>query len=800
MLGETTSGDDVLIGRDAEVSKLMSYVCSEENRVLLVTCGRGNTLANYVFGMPRIQRKFIQFLATRNHPMIILEGELGIGKSALLRRVRALTETLFPTLKMYHHRHEDGHIRHLMRKMNAESVRKIDSSANDDELIMMPLVARVAKHAGVVILIDQHDEACDEAQRGGECRAPFWWIPTPLPAGVRCIAATTAKYAPYKMERARALMTRNKNVAKPKHVIIPLAPLRWSAAVCLASNLGVIQGDDDTMLPFPSAANPLWTTLAARLEDVEDALACSDLPTLVTHMIERVENKVGVIATRCVLSAIACTRKGIDVGVLESLVQQFGSGDDRNIDVGMMDDDEPPRIWQEMVRMLTPLLRVCEGTLSCSSVLADAVATRYLASIEDTDCWRARLAHCMLRSRDNREHIEASHHLFVLLQHATSADMKRQRSEQLLHSLTDDWVVFERFVHCKRRNLLQYCRHIDGGYAAVCDYLTEKYRYPEPATPLQAVAVHHSQKCILGSFFSLVGEFTRARKVLLSTLQTARQHFGATDRRVGIVALLVAENEVRYWDSRRDWANIKMLSTLLESAKAAVSILGTHPSRPSERMEYANALTEWANGCFKAACVCNGTEAYDYLSQADETVQEALRVMDGCPASRILGRALLVGGLSLLVRGHTQLGERRLYYRTSLHAAGEMFLKAQRMLVSACGEINESSIYVHSNLAELYLYHVGNLPATVRHFEECCTIARDFLGSDHPNSQRKLAEFAQFLDEIGFSEEAIMVRAGNLHSISRLRRHMEAMESDISLDQWLASFDSSETDTHNGGR
>eukprot|EP00930_Biecheleria_cincta_P037430 TRINITY_DN25691_c0_g1_i1.p1 TRINITY_DN25691_c0_g1~~TRINITY_DN25691_c0_g1_i1.p1 ORF type:complete len:426 (+),score=61.61 TRINITY_DN25691_c0_g1_i1:790-2067(+) len=361
-------------------------------------------------------------------------------------------------------------------------------------------------------------------------------------------------------------------------------------------------------------------------------------------------------------------------------------------------------------------------------LLADVVADRYLQTTGARHAWHKRLAHYFVCHPSAERRIEAPYHFAAL-----------GDSSRLLESLAD-WATFSTLEKQSLPALVEYCRAA-GGYSAVRDALL-KCIGGDGASRLE-------KKLTIGRFLSHIGEFATAKDMLQSARRDALE---SDDRlRVGTICTQIAENEVRYWDSLRDWRNVDALKDLLESSRIAVDIFSSLHLTGKQvwvQMEHAKALTRWANGCFKAACVCDYEEATRYLESADEAVAKVQALFAGSPPSRVVGRALLVGGVAKMVRGHNdqKMGKP---YRKTLHAGANLFHEAERLLVLSVGEINEGSIYTHGNLAEFYFYDARHLNGCLYHNVKCCLVGIKLWGPDHPNVSRKIAEFAHLLRAIG---------------------------------------------------
>ncbi|KAH8060269.1 hypothetical protein JL720_13607 [Aureococcus anophagefferens] len=194
----------------------------------------------------------------------------------------------------------------------------------------------------------------------------------------------------------------------------------------------------------------------------------------------------------------------------------------------------------------------------------------------------------------------------------------------------------------------------------------------------------------------------------------------------GAAASAVARNEIRYWDSKRDWGSPESLQLLLDSSQLAVLYLeDAVPRRPRD---LARARVSVANGCFKAGCVCDprGDRAFAYFRDAHASLARVPEALAGEPGGRVAAEALLVG----------------------------RFYEAEFQLRGAVGETSEPSIYTFGNLSEAYLHVLHELPLGILHERKGCDVAVKALGADHPNAARKLAEFADVLAQIGMPDLA----------------------------------------------
>ena len=97
-----------------------------------------------------------------------------------------------------------------------------------------------------------------------------------------------------------------------------------------------------------------------------------------------------------------------------------------------------------------------------------------------------------------------------------------------------------------------------------------------------------------------------------------------------------------------------------------------------------------------------------WLDVSNAATREVRQLLTGCPPSGVLGRALLVEGVSMVVRGH-KLRDRGRLHRKVLADAAAAFVEAEQVLVDALGPVNESSMYV-TNSSDRERVRVEGLP------------------------------------------------------------------------------------------
>jgi len=558
------------------------------------------------------------------------------------------------------------------------------------------------------------------------------WLPVPLPPGVRCIIAPRS-YGESGMLHPQGF------------ACLQLLPLEGKAAQELQRRLACeIEG---------STVNPLWLHLASQLGHDPRSLP-KDLTELVAMTVDLLENELGD-CVRQALCSIALSRVGLQPEEIIELLQNHPQA------------TEASAKWSQLSTSLAPLLVRAETGVQLKRSLQHWAEEKMTSS--ERSIFHARLATFFLTS--NRR-VEACYHYWRM------GDLER-----LLATMVD-WSIFPILEREHRSALLDYCRAV-GGYPIVRRALTK-------AAPSRSLW----ERIIVGRFLSHVGEFAAAKEILLQAKPEAAASANPCD--LGQVCTLIAENEIRYWDSLRNWGSAGALKDLMDSSQTAVKIfeeeLQKH-DRMSTRVDYAQALSRWANGCFKVSCVINMVMAYKFLGHADEAIQKVEDLFKGCPPSKVLGRAILVRGVAKLVLGHNRQ-RYRLPHRDILVQAAELLTKAEDILVQAAGEVNEGSIYTHGNLGELYLHDVGHVPLALLHNTKSCLVGLKLWGAEHPNVERKLREFGAILGAVGFSSHVQAVLAGDVQALQEMLRVFTSQEHllHIGLHEWEREEDSAALD------
>lgn len=491
------------------------------------------------------------------------------------------------------------------------------------------------------------------------------------------------------------------------------------------------QGEFAASTGLPAHPCPLWSTLAAP----HLAFGVSELYDI-EQLIAFVLSKVPIVAKQCLVVTRGLTHDEAAACGCAPLMPLL-----RTTSNGML--------------LPTPHLKRHIRTLAGDEMSAEVVVWMGDAHAACAAFFLA--AEAGARSEAERR-AEAAWHM---MQCAPSDDNRAQ-----LLSLVTDWVVIE-VLSKSKTDLCLVAEHLGADVSSLRTALSRE------CSP--------RQRMLLGEFLSTCGQFAAAREELV----VAREAL-AGGRERGCACSLIAFNEVRYWDSRRDWKNVDELRLLLDSSEEAVQLLRSART-VAEKMELAQALTRHANGSFKAACVSSAEDDVTWqmwLDRSRVATDEVQKMLARCPPSGVLGRAMLVAGVALLVRGD-KLRDAGEPHRKILAAAAKTFMTSEIILCKALGPVNESSIYTHGNLAEFYLYRLRDLRKGIVAFYESCYVGIHLLGPTHPNVASKLQEFSSILSQLGLPPGlCASIEGGKLPS----RNWLSAIPRlDVSLDAWEAA-------------
>ena len=142
-----------------------------------------------------------------------------------------------------------------------------------------------------------------------------------------------------------------------------------------------------------------------------------------------------------------------------------------------------------------------------------------------------------------------------------------------------------------------------------------------------------------------------------------------------------------------------------------------------------------------------------------------LRGEQSIMSKAVLGEAILVGGVTSIVRANLLRGDHEAFDGQGTHieqtliAMGQFF-QAEFQLQQSLGPWNEKSLYTQGNLAELFLSSLHDPILGLLHYRHACVVAVRTLGSQHPNTLKKLQELSEIFQEVGWNDFADYARDG----------------------------------------
>ena len=728
------------LGPAAAVRELAAFAIGEENGVARVCKGRdGSSAAGRCFAVDVVQRIVMGFLAEPGVRLLTLVGEEGSGRSAVAARLEGVLAAAAPALRVVRvsfsrrRRHGDPDLGAsvawaLWRALSPAALPETTAEASTN---VSTLLERSGERcAGLVVVVDDFGDAADTPSGQATLRAlspqgcvADGWAGDVMLRGVRLVAVTNG---PLERRGGRRL---------PFSDIMP-------------ADRRVVVLDSGEAL-----ADRLWAHATRRRPDAvkeENRFAFQTAALIFEAAAEELGESDAAAFSRVVAVVAAC-RRGVSVADVAG--------------VARVDEAAVRRV----VDALGPALHAGGGLLSfAGGDVARAAERRAPAPLPHGDC--AAIVDLVQR-RAAEDGTSAKAYLGLgcqlLRRQCEASDAFSPRLAELA---TDP-----RFLESDEARR-------DGGEAVVAlwtraglDGVAARLRAADPYGDRGAARCERRVR--VGELLSRAGRFQDARTVLNDAVAGLDGDGG--DGAVGPTAALgvrgaaasaVARNEIRYWDSKRDWGSPESLQLLLDSSQLAVLYLeDAVPKRPQD---LARARVSVANGCFKAGCVCDprGDRAFAYFRDAHASLARVPEALAGEPGGRVAAEASLVSAVTTMCEAHALSArhrgpppapgdDARHYLDVAVEAVAK-FYEAEFQLRGAVGETSEPSIYTFGNLSEAYLHVLHELPLGILHERKGCDVAVKALGADHPNAARKLAEFADVLAQIGMPDLAVGARRG----------------------------------------
>jgi hypothetical protein len=308
---------ETVYGRDEIRSRVVSYVTSAENTVRLVTRSGCGAAASTAFSLHSVQCLLASFLAEQELPLLMLQGEAGAGKSALVAACAQQTKQLMPHLKIFYHfvgaAPGSTDLVRLLRRLFMELAPGQPIPASEDELVRTApaLLQRTGIDGGVALFLDAVNQLDEDALKSN-----FAWLPPSLPPGVRCVVSAITHTDGHQMVFNR--------LPPPVCVSVPILRRDVSEQIVrgiLSRYHRSIDGDHvKRLLAKEGAKNPLWLVTACEelrvhpsVATVGDKIAsfADSLLGILQQVLSRFESEHGKLLVTGALCFLECSRHGL---------------------------------------------------------------------------------------------------------------------------------------------------------------------------------------------------------------------------------------------------------------------------------------------------------------------------------------------------------------------------------------------------------------------------------------------------------------------------------------------------------
>jgi hypothetical protein len=259
----------------------------------------------------------------RGRRILVLAGEAGAGKSALIALCANTVRRLLPTCKLFYHfvgaAPGSTDLVRLLRRLWMElGVPQEEVGRDQDKLVQQTpsLLARAARErGGIVIFIDALNQLDEDAEQ-----SRLSWLPPALPPGVHCVVSCIAG------SDCHQLLCHSPEVRSPCAVEVGVNALDQGVAKdivkhVLARYQRSIDNDRvEQLVAKRGARNPLWlvtaceelrvhpsvATVGARIESFAEGLL-----GLLQQVLARFEREHGEALVTAVLCFLECSRHGL---------------------------------------------------------------------------------------------------------------------------------------------------------------------------------------------------------------------------------------------------------------------------------------------------------------------------------------------------------------------------------------------------------------------------------------------------------------------------------------------------------
>jgi hypothetical protein len=352
-----------VLGREDLVKAVLDHIISEEGvaRALASDIGstaKGAAIRCAALHLPKAQRLIVSYLATASLRPMVIEGESGIGKSAVLAACAKEVQEKIPSMRLFCHFigscPGSSELGGLLQRLYSELAPRQPLPETEIELARgIPwLLERAGRDGGVAIFIDGINQLDHSIQ--SKKKNILDWLPKTLPPGVRFIVSTITHTISHAALFSQEPVPNRLVVERlPPAVSERLTRRFMQRASCTCLHDGHIQ----QILAKKDSSLPLWLSVAcadlvgsagdgggsnapaeldARLREHISSLAAG-LLGLVQQWLAHLERKHGRRLIRAAMCTVEYARYGLEESELLVLLIQQG---ELGIDAGRSEDDE----------------------------------------------------------------------------------------------------------------------------------------------------------------------------------------------------------------------------------------------------------------------------------------------------------------------------------------------------------------------------------------------------------------------------------------------------------------------------
>eukprot|EP00035_Acanthoeca_spectabilis_P005745 m.116952 g.116952 ORF g.116952 m.116952 type:complete len:807 (-) comp13166_c0_seq1:62-2482(-) len=722
------------------LARLTGYAATHENGVLgRVTAGRDRSPAAQCFSNTLVQRILSSYVEPVKTKLVVCSrtprsviGQLQQRLSFHLPGLRVLTYSATETklVPLLRHLAEAGS-EPLLERWRAMSGQEVTNNAGS-------VIHGLGRTTPTLLLLSDADAI------------PLGWLPSPPPDGLRIILFTCGYHDAIAQNATLELLRRGSSVVH----FTPDSANSHDPSSCLRPWDGHLLGRQLEAL----SGNPLCRGLLGRIEREEgcgfqegfaavfnsvvgvDAAAAAGDPPDSRNLWVRDDGSAAA-ALGYAIALLARFPAALEIGDLERLVIALMARHDPQNERGVLGP---------LLDLLAPLLQGKKAADEEACVIGHnrlwvdhvryQLQSRFALDIADME-----VALSCLQAPPFADTIHLRVHIVLPLLTALG------RSDAFATAVADWDTLRWLYKNCSAIEISRLFTATSGASELIGTLLARLDAMWR--TTLARTEFEH-RAFVVGQLVSQSGNFAVAREIITN----ARRPELTVG---GLAELALALNEIREWDSRRNWADTSDLDLLHECSAKAVTCLRGGDSESRVYLSYA--LSALANYKFKLACLYSGGERTEVLNEADVLVEEAISVASSTTThgvevpSLALAVAKLVGGVVSIVRSQG-LMDAGLSAIDEILTALDAFYAAGETIERGVASPSEISIFVHSNIAETYFFILDEHCLGLFHLVKSVEVSEQVFGKSHINTTVKLRDLAAALERLGLDDDAKQVR------------------------------------------